>query len=297
MLDAPVSGGERGAIDGDAVDHGRRQPTTRSRARRRSSRRSGRTSCTSVRAARGRWPRRATSSSSRRRSRRWPRRSCWRSARASTPPRCARRCSAGSRARRSSRSTASGCSTARSTPGFRIRLHRKDARIVEEAAAATGTPIPAFAVVAEQLQRAVDAGDGRARSQRVCSSSSNARRPDDRAALQHRRLPGACDARVVAVTPLGLVLDRTVAYARGGGQPGDTGVLTTDAGELAIVDTFVDRESGELIHALAEGAVPPAVGAPVRVAIDVGSAPNDHADPYGAACPQRHRLHRTSARR
>jgi 2-hydroxy-3-oxopropionate reductase len=45
-------------------------------------------------------------------------------------------------------------------PGFRIRLHRKDARIVEEAAAATGTPIPAFAVVAEQLQQAVDAGDG-----------------------------------------------------------------------------------------------------------------------------------------
>lgn len=45
-------------------------------------------------------------------------------------------------------------------PGFRIRLHRKDARIVEEAAAATGTPIPSFAVVAEQLQRAVDAGEG-----------------------------------------------------------------------------------------------------------------------------------------
>jgi 2-hydroxy-3-oxopropionate reductase len=45
-------------------------------------------------------------------------------------------------------------------PGFRIRLHRKDARIVEEAAAATGTPIPAFAVVADQLQRAVDVGDG-----------------------------------------------------------------------------------------------------------------------------------------
>ena len=45
-------------------------------------------------------------------------------------------------------------------PGFRIRLHRKDARIVEEAAAATGTPMPAFAAVAAQLQRAVDAGDG-----------------------------------------------------------------------------------------------------------------------------------------
>jgi len=45
-------------------------------------------------------------------------------------------------------------------PGFRIRLHRKDARIVEEAAASTSTPIPAFAVVATQLQSALDAGDG-----------------------------------------------------------------------------------------------------------------------------------------
>jgi 2-hydroxy-3-oxopropionate reductase len=45
-------------------------------------------------------------------------------------------------------------------PGFRIRLHRKDARIVEEAAAATGAPIPSFAIVAGQLQRAVDGGDG-----------------------------------------------------------------------------------------------------------------------------------------
>jgi 2-hydroxy-3-oxopropionate reductase len=45
-------------------------------------------------------------------------------------------------------------------PGFRIRLHRKDARIIEEAASATGTPIPSFAVVLDQLQRALDAGDG-----------------------------------------------------------------------------------------------------------------------------------------
>jgi 2-hydroxy-3-oxopropionate reductase len=45
-------------------------------------------------------------------------------------------------------------------PGFRIRLHRKDARIVEEAAVATGAPIPSFAIVAGQLQRAVDGGDG-----------------------------------------------------------------------------------------------------------------------------------------
>jgi 2-hydroxy-3-oxopropionate reductase len=45
-------------------------------------------------------------------------------------------------------------------PGFRIRLHRKDARIIEEAAAATTTPIPSFNAITRQLQRAVDAGDG-----------------------------------------------------------------------------------------------------------------------------------------
>jgi 2-hydroxy-3-oxopropionate reductase len=45
-------------------------------------------------------------------------------------------------------------------PGFRVRLHRKDARIVEETAAATATPIPSFTTVTAQLQRAVDAGDG-----------------------------------------------------------------------------------------------------------------------------------------
>src|SRR6478752_5857641 len=41
-------------------------------------------------------------------------------------------------------------------PGFRARLHRKDARIVLDAAQASGTPIPSFAVVAAQLQRALD---------------------------------------------------------------------------------------------------------------------------------------------
>jgi misacylated tRNA(Ala) deacylase len=78
----------------------------------------------------------------------------------------------------------------------------------------------------------------------------------------------SCDARVVAVTTLGVVLDRTVAYARGGGQPGDTGSLITDDGSLAITDSFFDRGSRELIHQLAEGSVPPAEGASVRIEID-----------------------------
>jgi 2-hydroxy-3-oxopropionate reductase len=46
-------------------------------------------------------------------------------------------------------------------PGFRARLHRKDARIVLDAARESGSPIPSFEVVAAQLDRLVDdAGRG-----------------------------------------------------------------------------------------------------------------------------------------
>jgi 2-hydroxy-3-oxopropionate reductase len=46
-------------------------------------------------------------------------------------------------------------------PGFRARLHRKDARIVLDAAGAAGAPIPSFRAVAAQLDRLVDeAGRG-----------------------------------------------------------------------------------------------------------------------------------------
>jgi 2-hydroxy-3-oxopropionate reductase len=45
-------------------------------------------------------------------------------------------------------------------PGFRVRLHRKDARIVMDVAADVGARVPSFAVVTEQLQRLVDAGGG-----------------------------------------------------------------------------------------------------------------------------------------
>ncbi len=47
-----------------------------------------------------------------------------------------------------------------------------------------------------------------------------------------------CTATVTAITPAGIVLDRTVFYPLGGGQGGDTGTLVlADGRELAIVDT------------------------------------------------------------
>lgn len=45
-------------------------------------------------------------------------------------------------------------------PGFRARLHRKDARIVTGTAAELGVPTPLFAVVADALERLVAEGGG-----------------------------------------------------------------------------------------------------------------------------------------
>jgi 2-hydroxy-3-oxopropionate reductase len=45
-------------------------------------------------------------------------------------------------------------------PGFRAALHRKDARIVNETAAELGSPVPSFSVTAAALETLVDAGRG-----------------------------------------------------------------------------------------------------------------------------------------
>ena len=47
-----------------------------------------------------------------------------------------------------------------------------------------------------------------------------------------------CQATVTAITPQGVVLDRTVFYPLGGGQAGDAGVLQGPDGQsMAIIDT------------------------------------------------------------
>jgi misacylated tRNA(Ala) deacylase len=71
-------------------------------------------------------------------------------------------------------------------------------------------------------------------------------------------------ATVVAVTADGVVLDRTVFYARGGGQPGDTGVLEWEGGAATVTDTF--RRDGAVVHQVA-GEAPP-VGTAVMARID-----------------------------
>ncbi len=66
------------------------------------------------------------------------------------------------------------------------------------------------------------------------------------------------EARVLASGPDGVVLDRTIFYARSGGQPGDVGVLRWDGGEMAIADT-IKGDGGVILHVPTAGvAVPPA---------------------------------------
>jgi misacylated tRNA(Ala) deacylase len=66
-----------------------------------------------------------------------------------------------------------------------------------------------------------------------------------------------CEATVLDVTPEGgLVLDRTVFYAQGGGQPGDVGVIVaTDGAEVPVANTVYGPDRATVLHLVgADGA-------------------------------------------
>ena len=71
-----------------------------------------------------------------------------------------------------------------------------------------------------------------------------------------------CDATVQEIRDNAVVLDRTIFYYTGGGQPHDTGLLN---GQL-VVD--VKKVDGDVFHFLADGAVLPAVGDTVTCILD-----------------------------
>ncbi len=79
----------------------------------------------------------------------------------------------------------------------------------------------------------------------------------------------SCDAKVTKINDLGgIILDRTVFYPTGGGQPGDSGTMTCGGNAIKIATTVNDRETGELVHVPAEGQALPSVGDEVALEID-----------------------------
>jgi misacylated tRNA(Ala) deacylase len=70
---------------------------------------------------------------------------------------------------------------------------------------------------------------------------------------------------VQAVSPEGVVLDRSPFYARSGGQPGDTGHLTWAGGHAIVLEAI--KGEGDTVVLPLDGE-PPVVGTPVEAAID-----------------------------
>lgn len=77
----------------------------------------------------------------------------------------------------------------------------------------------------------------------------------------------SCEATVTATSDSVVVLDQTVFYPTGGGQPGDTGTLEVAGGaKVEIVDTRKGETGIE--HVVADGSVLPSVGDTVTAQID-----------------------------
>ena len=84
------------------------------------------------------------------------------------------------------------------------------------------------------------------------------------------------EATVLAASPGAIVLDRTIFYARSGGQPGDLGTLSWPGGSLPLADA-IKGDGDAIVHVPADGAALPAAGETVTLALD---------------WPRRHRLMR-----
>jgi misacylated tRNA(Ala) deacylase len=78
----------------------------------------------------------------------------------------------------------------------------------------------------------------------------------------------SCEATVVDIRDDGVVLDRTVFYPRGGGQPGDSGTMRWDGGECRVTDTVKSRDDGEILHVIDPETPPPPVGTALTAELD-----------------------------
>jgi len=79
----------------------------------------------------------------------------------------------------------------------------------------------------------------------------------------------SCEASVVKVNDLGgIIVDKTVFYPTGGGQPGDGGTISYAGSDVTIATTVYDRVTGEIVHVPTEGQSLPSAGEKVTLTID-----------------------------
>lgn len=76
-----------------------------------------------------------------------------------------------------------------------------------------------------------------------------------------------CAAIVEGVADGAVILDRTIFYPQGGGQPGDTGTITWSGGSAAIVDTRYGN-NGAIHHIVQESDAFPVIGDEVHIILD-----------------------------
>ena len=79
----------------------------------------------------------------------------------------------------------------------------------------------------------------------------------------------SCEANVVAINDRGgIILDRTVFYAAGGGQPGDSGSLQFNDQTCSIATTVYDQDRKTIVHVPQDQEALPEVGQSVNVILD-----------------------------
>lgn len=76
-----------------------------------------------------------------------------------------------------------------------------------------------------------------------------------------------CEARVLSSSPEGIVLDATVFYPQGGGQPGDSGRIEWSGGAAQVIDTR-KGEGDQIVHIPEADSELPPEGEVVRGEID-----------------------------